>query len=111
MQGLDLDKLAIKKRFAYIDGLSSLFLPATSRSAPRDDPSLIQGNDLSRIATKTKALIQTLKAQGGDVVLVIDQLDISLATSNGQDDITASSLGDLMMELRQVGFPTRYLGG
>lgn len=85
----------------YIDGLSSLFLPITSRSS-REDPSLIQSNDLSRIASQIKAAIHALKAHGGDVVLVIDQLDLLLATSNGQDGITASTLGDLLMELRQV---------
>ena len=54
------------------------------------------------MAAKIKSAIQALKAHGGDVVLVIDQLDLLLATSSGQDGITASSLGDLMMELRQV---------
>lgn len=106
-----MDKLAIKKRFMYIDGLS-LFLPSTSRAVPKEDPSLIQGNDLSRIAAKIKAAIQAQKAQGGDMVLVIDQLDLLLATSNGQDGITVSGLGDLMVELRQVRFyPKCYLGG
>lgn len=92
----------MKKRFMFIDGLSSLFLPSNSRTAPREDPSLIQGNELSRIASKVKAAIQALKAQGGNVVLVIDQLDFLLASSNGQDGISSSILGEMLMELRQV---------
>ena len=103
-QGLDLDKLATKKRFLFIDGLSSLFLPSTSRAAPRDDPSLIQGNDLARIASKIKNAIQALRAQGGNVVLVVDGLDFLLASSmgDGRDGVTASGLGEAVMELRQV---------
>ena len=62
-QGLDLDKLAMKKRFMFIDGLSFLFLPPSSRTAPREDPSLIQGNDLARIASRIKSATQALKAQ------------------------------------------------
>ena len=101
-QGLDLDKLAMKKRFMFIDGLSFLFLPPSSRTAPREDPSLIQGNDLARIASRIKSATQALKAQGRNVVLVIDQLDFLLASSNGQDGITSSTLAEMMMELRQV---------
>ena len=101
-QGLDLDRLAMKKRFMFIDGLTSLFLPSYSRTAPREDPSLIQGNDLGRIASKIKSAIQALKTQGGNVVLVIDQLDLLLASSNGQDGITSTTLREMLMELRQV---------
>lgn len=92
----------MKKRFMFIDGLSSLFLSSNTRAAPREDPSLIQGNDLARIASKIKGAIQALKVQGGNVVLVIDQLDFLLASSNGQDGITPSTLGEMLMELRQV---------
>ena len=92
----------MKKRFMFIDGLSSLFLPSNSRTAPPEDPSLIQGTDLGRIATKIKSAIQALKAQGGNVVLVIDQLDFLLASSNGQDGIISITLGEMLMELRQV---------
>lgn len=86
----------------FIDGLSSLFLPSNSRTPQRDDPSLIHGNELARIASKIGSALQALKAQGGNVVLVIDQLDFVLASSNGQDEITPSTLGEMLMKLRQV---------
>lgn len=57
---------------------------------------------MARIASKIKSAIQALKVQGGNVVLMIDQLDFLLASSNGQDGITSSSLGEMLMELRQV---------
>lgn len=60
------------------------------------------GSDLAGIGANIKNGIQTLRAGGKKVVLVIDQIDLLLATNSGSDGISAESIGDMLMELRQV---------
>lgn len=102
-QGLDLDKLAAKKRFAFIDGLSELYLePARSKAGTRG-ANAIRGNELATIHNTVKNTLKELQAGSGKVVLVIDQLDLLLATSGDKLDTVA--LGDTLMDWRLVGDP------
>lgn len=99
-QGLDLDKLAAKKRFAFIDGLSELYLePAKSKPGTRST-NAIRGNELGNIHNTVKNALKELQAGSGKVVLVIDQLDLLLASSGDKLDTVA--LGDTLMDWRLV---------
>lgn len=99
-QGLDLDKLAAKKRFAFIDGLSELYLePAKSKAGTRG-ATAIRGTELGNIHNTVKNTLKELQAGSGKVVLVIDQLDLLLATSGDRLDTVA--LGDKLMDWRLV---------
>ncbi|OBT53713.1 hypothetical protein VE04_05268 [Pseudogymnoascus sp. 24MN13] len=96
--GLDLDKLAAKKRFAFIDGLSELYLePARSKTGTRG-ANAVRGNELGNIHNIVKNTLKELQAGSGKVVLVIDQLDLLLATSG--DKLDTAALGDTLMDWR-----------
>lgn len=100
IQGLDLDKLAAKKRFAFIDGLSELYLEPARSKAGTSSAKTIRGNELENIHNTVKNTLKGLQAGSGKVVLVIDQLDLLLATSGDKLDTVA--LGDTLMDWRLV---------
>lgn len=99
-QGLDLDKLATKRRFAFLDGLSGLFLGRTKSRMGTGGANTLQSDELENIRSSLKSTVHALQADGGKVVLVIDQLDLLLATSGDKMSIVA--LGDMLMDLRLV---------
>ncbi|KFY03495.1 hypothetical protein O988_01438 [Pseudogymnoascus sp. VKM F-3808] len=96
--GLDLDKLAAKKRFAFIDGLSELYLEPARSKAGASSAKVIRGNELENIHNTVKNTLKELQAGSGKVVLVIDQLDLLLSTSGDKLDTVA--LGDTLMDWR-----------
>jgi elongator complex protein 6 len=96
-QGLDLDKLAAKKRFGFVDGLSGLFLPK-QKAIPRMGEKVLSNFNLRDVAGEIQEAIQILREGGGKVMLAIDQLDLLLAA--GGDHITPVAMGDVLTELR-----------
>jgi elongator complex protein 6 len=101
-QGLDLDKLALKKRFAFVDGLSGTFLPrqgkaisAKAGNVTLTNPSLVNVFEALQNAVKTLRNTQSAK-----ILLVVDQLDLLLATDG--DAVGAVEMGELLMSLREV---------
>ncbi|KAH7386243.1 hypothetical protein BKA64DRAFT_138149 [Cadophora sp. MPI-SDFR-AT-0126] len=100
--GLDLDKLALKKRFAFVDGLSSLFLPRQPSVAARNSgEKVIIKSGLESVAKEIQDSIETLQAprSTSKILLVIDQLDLLLAA--GGEEIGAVKLQDMLMGLRE----------
>jgi elongator complex protein 6 len=103
VQGLDLDKLAAKKRFQFVDGLSGLFLPKQLRAAPgRVGEKTLSDPSLASVSRDLQNAIQPLRnSEGaGKTLLVVDQLDLLLAS--GGDQIGSVNLGDMLMSLREV---------
>jgi elongator complex protein 6 len=84
-----------------VDGLTGLFLPKTS--AARAGENILSSLDLGVVSSEIQRSIQSLKdgyGGGGDVFLVIDQIDLLLAA--GGDQIGAVKLGDMLVGLREV---------
>ncbi|KFY10079.1 hypothetical protein V492_05200 [Pseudogymnoascus sp. VKM F-4246] len=102
--GLDLDKLAAKKKFAFIDGLSELYLEPARPKAGTRSANAIRGNELENIRNTVKNTLTELQAGSGKVVLVIDQLDLLLATSG--DKLNAVALGDTLVDWRLAAHST-----
>jgi elongator complex protein 6 len=102
VQGLDLDKVAAKKRFTFIDGLSGLFLPSQGKAATTKEARVLNSPRLSSVSEEIKGAIQTLKNSegGGRVFLIIDQLDLLLAA--GGADIGPVDLQNMLVELQEV---------
>jgi elongator complex protein 6 len=100
-QGLDLEKLAAKKRFAFVDGLSGLSVPKMKRAAVgKVGEKVLSNSALENVSEVILGSIRNLKGDGERVLLVIDQLDLLLAS--GGDQIGAVNLGDMLMNLRVV---------
>lgn len=104
MQGIDFDKSVAKKRFAFVDGLSGLFLPR--KVVERDGESILTKSDLTSVAEEILKVVGTLK--GGDdgrgkTILVIDQIDLLLAAGGNQ--VTAIGMEAMLMVLREVYAP------
>lgn len=100
---MDLDKFSAKNRFAFVDGLSGLFLSRQGKpTVGRTDEKVLINPGLASLSQEIHAAVQALKtSQGGKkVLLVIDQLDLLLAA--GGDEVGAVSLGEMLLELREV---------
>ncbi|CZR63932.1 uncharacterized protein PAC_13829 [Phialocephala subalpina] len=105
--GLDLDKLAAKKRFAFVDGLSGLFLPRQQKASSAKVASNILTNlVLQNVSHEIINVAKTLRdSEGGvQVLLVVDQLDLLLAA--GGDAVGAVSVGEMLMGLREEVYST-----
>lgn len=94
-----MDKLASKKRFGFVDGLSGLFLPK-QKPGNRIGETLLSDSSLESVTLEVGKALHALQNDGGDVVLVIDQLDLLLAA--GGDQITAVGIADTLLRLREV---------
>ncbi len=98
-----MDKFATKKRFAFVDGLSELFVPKHGKPAVRRDEEKVLNNpSLASVFNVINAAIQNLKnSHGGErILLVVDQLDLLLAA--GGQGINAANIGEMLMGLREV---------
>lgn len=98
-----MDKFATKKRFAFVDGLSGLFLSRQSKPATgRADEKVLVNPSPAAVSGEIHAAVRTLKTSHGGkkVMLVIDQLDFLLAA--GGDGIGAVCLGEMLLGLREV---------
>lgn len=108
--GVDLDVLARKGRFVYVDGLSRLF---SDPKAPAAQP-VTSGSPGSRVlASPTLAELrkQVLEAvtslqhqgPGSKIVLVLDSPDLLLAASG--EAVTGAALQDVLLDVREVSPP------
>lgn len=66
---------------------------------------------MADVAKSLHAAVDQLCAAGGKVVLVLDQLDLWLATAGPGDGVTSGSLRDLVLDLREVGSIICYFVG
>jgi elongator complex protein 6 len=98
-QGLDLDRLALKRRFAFVDGLSELFLPK-QKSLSKTGVTILSDSGMSSVEGDIQKALQGLSEGGGKVILVLDQLDLLLATAG--ERIGAVEVGDVLLGLREV---------
>jgi len=100
--GLDLDKLALKKRFAFVDGLSGLFLHRQPSATVRTgwEKILVQPG-LENVAKEIQDSIEALQSSQvpGRLLLVIDQLDFLLAARG--DEVGAVKIEEMLMGLRE----------
>src|SRR6187402_3010979 len=93
----------MRKRFAFVDGLSGLFLSKYQKpSSARGAENVLTNPGLASISKEIQLAIQALRdAQGaGKILLVIDQLDLVLAT--GGEQIGPVNVGEMLMGLREV---------
>ncbi|KAL2065626.1 hypothetical protein VTL71DRAFT_3296 [Oculimacula yallundae] len=105
--GLDLDKLGLKKRFSFVDGLSSLFLPRQpSAAARRGGENVLSSPNLESVTKEIQGSIEALQtSQGGSrVLLVIDQLDLLLAA--GGEKMSAVEVSNMLTGLREIACAT-----
>lgn len=82
-----------------MDGLTGLFLPAASPAGLKEK--VLSSPGLAAVSEEIKRNIQSLEeAGGGNIVLVIDQLDLLLAASG--DQIRAVNVTEMLIGLREV---------
>lgn len=100
--GLDLEKLIAKKKFAFVDGLSGLFLPKQVADGRTPPPQLVlRSPQLEIVSSQILEAISKLKAQENrKVLLVLDQIDLLLAAAGDQAD--AVGFGEMLLGLREV---------
>ncbi|OTB07295.1 hypothetical protein M426DRAFT_317980 [Hypoxylon sp. CI-4A] len=105
--GIDLDLMAKKGRFIFVDGLTGLFHAASRSHTPRPSP----GN-LSRTKVLATPTLQHLRKELQDAIaqiqhsvpeqktiLIVDQLDLFLATS--EDEISSQGLRETLLDTRE----------
>jgi elongator complex protein 6 len=106
-QGLDLAKHTAKKRFIFVDGLTALFLPpkptpSSSKASPSSAPpsAVLQTPEIARIQEEIISSIHSLQGKEGQdkPSLIIDGLDVLLATSESADPV---ALNTAVLELRE----------
>jgi elongator complex protein 6 len=82
-----------------VDGLSGLFLPKQRALSGRGGEKILNSSDLTALYGELQQAIQSL-GDAGRVLLVVDQLDLVLAT--GGDRVGAVALGEMLLGLREV---------
>ncbi|CAL3968041.1 hypothetical protein PZA11_006916 [Diplocarpon coronariae] len=105
--GLDLDKMGNKKRFAFVDGLSGMFLPRRNTAATtRIGEKVLVSQNLESVSSEIQDAIRELKdSQGsGKVLMVIDQLDFLLAA--GGEQVGVVEIGEMLLGLREITHAT-----
>ncbi|TVY93454.1 hypothetical protein LAWI1_G000781 [Lachnellula willkommii] len=99
-QGLDLEKLAAKKRFQFVNGLTALFVPGMQIALVGKAGERILSNPaLEPVSREILGSIQNLKGDRGRILLVVDQLDLLLAA--GSEHIGVVGLADMLMGFRE----------
>ncbi|KAF8862591.1 hypothetical protein BDZ45DRAFT_585386 [Acephala macrosclerotiorum] len=107
--GLDLDKLAAKRRFAFVDGLGGLFLPRQQKASPAKATGKVLSNpSLQNVSQEFQYAVKALRDAKGTsrMLLVVDQLDLLLAA--GGDGIGVGDVGEMLMGLRERSTNLRY---
>jgi elongator complex protein 6 len=95
-----------QKRFAFVDGLSSLYLPVqTQAAAGKPGEVVLQSPKLAKVGEGILSVVQSLHSSGdsqgtGKVMLIIDALDLLLATSG--NDASPVGMEDMLMDLQEV---------
>lgn len=88
------------KKFAFVDGLRELYLRPLKSKMSTSGEITLRSDELQNIDSTLQRTLGELEADTGKVVLVIDQLDLLLATSG--DRLNVVTLGDALMEWRLV---------
>jgi elongator complex protein 6 len=98
-KGLDLDAMARNGRFAFVDGLSSLFTGKAADAAGGDRGSrILRTSEIDHVRSEIETALADLRT--GTKILVIDQLDALLAASG--EDVTSTGLAAMLLSLREV---------
>jgi len=90
--------LAAKKKFAFVDGLSGLFIPKQNVKLKVGEKTL-SNSDLGGVAAEIQQAVQTLE-EGGKVLLVVDQLDLLLAAGGNHAGVVG--VADMILSVREV---------
>ena len=96
----------MQSRFAFVDGLSGLFLPASKEAMPEGEEKLIMRSaQLRMVYEDIFSAVRTLKRlqkepQTRKILLIIDNIDLLLATAGM--NASAVRLGDMLMDLQEV---------
>ncbi|KAI9730030.1 MAG: hypothetical protein M1818_008299 [Claussenomyces sp. TS43310] len=102
--GLDLSRLAQRRRFAFVDGVSGLCLPRPCWEAQTRDATVLSDVRLESVHAEVLRAVGALRKGEGagrrKVVLVVDQMDFLLAA--GGEGVHAVALSALLMEWRQI---------
>jgi elongator complex protein 6 len=90
------------KRFGFVDGLIGLYLPAQKPLPGRGGQKVLSHPNLEAISGDIQQAIQQLNVQddGSRVLLVVDQLDLLLATGGKQ--VGTVEVGEMLLGLREV---------
>lgn len=100
---MDFEKYATKNTFAFVDGLSGLFLPKQQRPALDPGETVLSNPGLTQVSKAILEAIQRVKGPSGakgNVLLVIDQPDLLLAA--GGDQVGPVDLEGMLAGLREV---------
>jgi elongator complex protein 6 len=103
--------MAVQNRFAFVDGLSGLFLQIQQNSSPAKPGVKILGkSDLTSIHKEIQHAMEGLvggQDPGGKVLLVIDQIDLLIAA--GGEDFTSNRVAQMLLDLREVCDPIHVI--
>ncbi|UNI24376.1 hypothetical protein JDV02_010127 [Purpureocillium takamizusanense] len=105
--GLDLDALRRAGRFAFVDGLTGLFVPPVAAAAAQPDAKsedqqrdrILRSPRLDDVGRGIEAALAEVRARR--TVLVVDQIDALLAACNPSDTVTSLSVGNMLLSLRE----------
>lgn len=105
--GLDLEAAGRKGKFVFADGLTGLFLPSTSGEGTPSPPWQVRlaSSRVEDVSRTLHAAVDELAAGGaGKVVLVLDGLDLLLATAGDGDEGAGMGLRirEMVLDLREV---------
>jgi elongator complex protein 6 len=93
--------LISQKRFAFVDGLSGLYLPDTEKIPDKAGEHTLRSPDLSKVSSTIQTACQSLQSSPSSsdkVLLILDSLDLLLATQEGT--LTPQDLSDTLLDLR-----------
>jgi hypothetical protein len=82
-----------------VDGLSGLFLPK-QKSGIGVGEMVLSSPGLKSVASEIKQAIQSLQESGGEVVFIVDQLELLLAA--GGEHVTAVEITEMLLGFREV---------
>ncbi|KAJ0123441.1 hypothetical protein J7T55_011906 [Diaporthe amygdali] len=111
--GLNLDALAARGKFLFVDGLSRLYLggdgPAVQSQSTGRGPGqpaqqqqvYLDSPRLTDVARALGAAVERLQAAGGKVVLLLDQPDLFLAAASPGDGVTGTAWREVVLGLRE----------
>jgi elongator complex protein 6 len=100
--GVDLEGAGRKGKFVFVDGLTGLFQPHGEDKSPPWQVRLGSPR-LEDVRRALHAAVDGMIARGaGKVVLVIDQLDLLLATAGAGEEAFGTGLREMVLDLREV---------
>ncbi|KAI1101666.1 hypothetical protein F4804DRAFT_315376 [Jackrogersella minutella] len=101
--GIDLDVLARKGRFIFVDGLTGLFNSSFGHTSPGIPPGrkVLSSTTLQQLYKELEDAVAQVQrsAPGQKTVFIADQLDALLAASG--DDISSQGLRETLLDIRE----------